>query len=50
MEHCKETLEKTRVLKYFIIDVRGSVYHSTILTENPNKMQQSIKFYYSIFK
>ena len=33
----------------FVLDVRGSVHHSTIHTEKSNKMQQCIKIYYSIF-
>ena len=32
-----------RHLVLIILDVRGSIHHSTILTENPNKMQQCIK-------
>jgi len=31
------------------LDVRGSMYHSTIHTEKSNKMQHCIKIYYSIF-
>jgi len=31
------------------LDIRGSVYHSTIHTEKSNKMKQCIKIYYSIF-
>ena len=30
------------------LDVRGSMHHSTIHKEKPNKMQQCIKIYYSI--
>jgi hypothetical protein len=28
---------------HVLLDVRGSVHHSTILKEKPNKMQQCIK-------
>jgi len=31
------------------LDLRGSVYHSTIHTQKSNKMQQCIEIYYSIF-
>ena len=34
----------------FHFDVRGSVQHSTNLTQKPNKMQQCIRIYYFIFK
>jgi hypothetical protein len=30
-------------------DVRGSVHRSTLHTEKPNKIEQSIKIYCSIF-
>jgi hypothetical protein len=33
----------------FKLDVPVSVHHSTIITEKPNKMQEYIKIYYSIF-
>jgi hypothetical protein len=32
-----------------VLDIRGSVHHSTIHTEKSSKMQQCIKIYYSIF-
>jgi hypothetical protein len=32
-----------------MFDVRGSVHRSTIHTEKPDKMQQSVKICYSIF-
>jgi len=33
------------------LDVCESVHHSTVLTvKNPNKMQQCIKIYYSLFE
>jgi hypothetical protein len=37
------------VVKYFKLDVRGSVHHSTIHTEKSNKLQQCVKMYYSVF-
>ena len=39
----------TLLYSNYSFDVRGSVHHSTILIETPNKMQQCIKIFYSIF-
>jgi hypothetical protein len=43
--HCFITCE----INSFKLDVRGSVHHSAIHTDKPNKMEQCIKIYYSIF-
>ena len=37
------------VVVVFVVDVRGSVHHSTIHTEKSNKMLYFIKIYYSVF-
>jgi hypothetical protein len=42
--------KKRRLVSYlYCCDVHGSMHHSTIHKEKSNKMQQCIKFYYSIF-
>ena len=43
------TKEPKTHIRYFQLDVRGSVHHGIIHKEITNKMQQCIRIYYSTF-